>query len=164
MFFLHKKHETERYVTHITINVRAVKSIWRLSHRRVHTSGNRPIGSRRTSHRSFLLASSPRDCPAVNINFQSLWQRSRNPAEGDYSGRSFRRIKPCGGFEMYPGVDWGIRALLLTDICLFVVLDEFSELKVSSNNRHLERETDEEETQFFTRGVWEEITHEITFY
>ncbi len=33
-------------------------------------------------------------------------------------------------------------ALLLTYICLFVVLDEFSKLKVPSNNGHLEREID----------------------
>lgn len=58
-----------------------------------------------------------------------------------------------GEIEEYTLAGGRIGALLLTYICLFVVLDEFSELKVSSNNRHLERETDEEETQFFTRGA-----------
>ncbi len=37
-----------------------------------------------------------------------------------------------------------IEELLLTYICLFVVLDEFSELKVSCNNGDLEREEEEE--------------------
>lgn len=36
----------------------------------------------------------------------------------------------------------GAAALLLTYICLFVVLDEFSELKVSSNNGDLQKEID----------------------
>lgn len=43
-------------------------------------------------------------------------------------------------------------ALLLTYICLFVVLDKFSELKVPSNNRHLEagtgRETETETSEY----------------
>lgn len=36
----------------------------------------------------------------------------------------------------------GAAALLLTYICLFVVLDEFSKLEVPSNNGNLEGETD----------------------
>lgn len=34
----------------------------------------------------------------------------------------------------------------LTDICLFVVLDEFSELKVASNDGHLETRARERTT------------------
>lgn len=98
----------------------------------------------------------------------SSWQRSRNPTEGIIPGGHLGGSNHWGDLKCilreiqeYALGSWGrigegwmeerkreSAALLLTYICLFVVLDEFSELKVPSNNSHLERNRERREKEW----------------